>query len=205
MRRFWKRRDEDPDWPEPRAEFLQSLADEIRGARGRIRTRGLKLAFIVVAALALLVPLSAMAGRPAASSVSDAVKAVTKVALADTSSSTAPSWDKPKKPKHDHGDDDDDDDDYDYNKKCPNFGERRAALAKHQKQERDALKAHQRSPHPGFSKKALKRHFKLEWRSLHAHQKAERDQLKKECGKGRHHKRHHGDDDHHHHKRGHHR
>jgi hypothetical protein len=200
LRRFWKRRDEGADWPEPRPEFLQSLADDIRGARGRIRTRGLKLAFVVVAALALLVPLSAMAGRPAASTVSDAVKAVTKVVRADTSSSNAPTWDKPKKPKHDHGDDDDDDDDdYDYNKKCPDFGKRRAALAHHQKQERVELKAHQRSPHPGFSKKELKRHFKLEWRALHAHQKAERDQLKKECGKGRHHKghhkRHHDDDD----------
>jgi hypothetical protein len=186
LRRFWKRRDEGAEWPEPRQEFLQSLADDIRGAGGRVRARGLKLAFVVVAALALLVPLTAMAGRPAASSVSDAVKAVANVVRADTSS--APSWGKPRKPKHG----------YDYNKKCPDFGKRRAALAHHQKQERDALKAHQRTPHPGLSKKQLKEHFKEEWRALHAHQKAEREQLKKECGKGRHHKRHKG-----HHKRHH--
>ena len=172
MRRFWRR--DKADWPEPRAEFLQSLSDEVRSGRGRIRHGGLRLAFVVVGVIALLVPVAAIAGRPGTQDLRAAVKAVTSAVNADTSAS--PKWGKPPRPGHGN-----------YN--CPNYGERRRALARHQKQERDALKAHQRQPHPGLSKKQLQEHFKAEWRALHAHQKAEREQLKRECGKGHgHHK-----------------
>lgn len=167
MRRFWTR-DDKADWPEPRAEFLQSLSNNVRGARGRTGARRLRLVFVLAAALALLVPLSAVAGRPAPSNVRAAVKAVASALTAN-----GPSTAGKKGGKNDNGD-------YD----CPNYGERRSALAHHQKQERDALKAHQNQPHPGLSKKQLQEHFKMERQALHEHQKAEREQLKRECGKG---------------------
>jgi hypothetical protein len=194
MRRFW-RRERRADWPEPRPEFLQTLSAEIREGRRRRRVpaMALRLAFLVVVAIAILVP-SAFAGSSGKSPVRDAVKAVISTVQAD-SKATASRGNGKGKGKHKDDDDDDDDDDDnddngdydDYDKKCPDFGKRRSALAHHQNQERAQLRAHQRSPHPGFSKKALRRHFKFERRMLHAHQKAEREQLKKECGKGRDH------------------
>ena len=183
MSRFWKKREDRADWPEPRAEFLQSLSDEIRHARGRVRAGGLRLAFAVFVALALIVP-SAFAATSGKPDVPSAMKAFVGAVQAD-SKGKPPKANPPGRGKHDDDDDDDDNGDYDYDKKCPNFGERRSALAHHQNQERRNLRAHQRTPHPGLSKKALRRHFKAERRALHAHQKAEREQLKKECGKGR--------------------
>jgi hypothetical protein len=189
MRRFWRREDR-AEWPEPRAEFLQSLSDEIRGARPRVRAIGLRLAFVVVIALALLIPLSAFAGSSGKSPVRQAVKAVYSTVQADSKASLSRNNGKKNKnddDDDDNGDDDDDDngDDDDYDKKCPNFGERRSALAHHQNEERANLRAHQRTPHAGLSGKALRQHFKSERRALRAHQKAEREQLKRECGKGR--------------------
>jgi hypothetical protein len=186
MRRFW-RRDDRADWPEPRAEFLQSLSDEIRGVRRRFRPGGLRLAFVMVVALALLVP-SAFAAGSGQSGVRDALKSVVSVVQADSKSSVARAGGGGK---HDDDDDDDDDDngDYDYDKKCPNKHERMRALIRHQQQERQELRNHQRNPHPGLSKKQLRRHFKSERRALKAHQKAEWDQFKREC------RRRGGDDD----------
>jgi hypothetical protein len=198
MSRFWKKREDRADWPEPRAEFLQSLADEIRGTRGRVRSLGLRLAFVMVIALALLVPLSAFAGGPG-SSARDAVKSVVSVVQADSKSSTSRNNggkhddDDDNGKKHDDDDDDDDDDDngdYDYDKKCPNKHERMRELIRHQQNERRELRNHQRQPHPGLSKKALRRHYKAERKALKAHQKAEWEKFKRECRK-----RGHDDDD----------
>jgi hypothetical protein len=67
--------------PQPRPEFLTSVADRVRSAdRQRSRARGFRLAFAGGLSAAMLVALAAVGGLSyAASSVTGAVQAVSKV------------------------------------------------------------------------------------------------------------------------------
>jgi hypothetical protein len=98
MRQFWKRREDRADWPEPRTEFLHSLADKVSETRGRRRFPELRLAFVLVVAVALLLPLAAFAGRSQKVSARETVKAVASILQANTTSRAT----------NRNGDDDDD-------------------------------------------------------------------------------------------------
>jgi hypothetical protein len=177
MKPFWRQREEQADWPEPRTEFLNSLADNVREARSRpSRFRELRLALVMAVVVALLVPLAAFAGRGPATGARDTVKAVFSI----VSEKSTPSRDAGR---GGHDDDDDDNGGHGYyDDECDDFGKRRSALARHQKAEREALRRHQsRSNHPGLSSRQRARHYKQERIALFFHQQQERKQLKKDC------------------------
>jgi hypothetical protein len=178
MKPFWRQRKDQADWPEPRTEFLNSLADNVQEARSRpSRFRELRLALVMAVVVALLVPLAAFAGRGPATGARDTVKAV----ISAVSDKSTPSRDAGR---GGHDDDDDDNGGHGYydDDECDDFGKRRSALARHQKAEREALRRHQtRSAHPGLSSRQRARHYKQERIALFFHQQQERKQLKKDC------------------------
>jgi hypothetical protein len=100
MRDFWKRRRDRADWPEPRTEFLDSLADEIRETRSQAKIGRFRLALVFGVFVALLLPLAAFGHNTPAG---ESVKAVVSYIQANTVGAASNADDD-----DDGGDDDDD-------------------------------------------------------------------------------------------------
>jgi hypothetical protein len=190
MRRLWNRRgegDHSGDWPEPRPEFLEAVADRVRSA-GHHGTGRVRLAFAGVLALALLVGLSAFGGVGyAARQAEKAAKAAAAPFTSDAATSTAgPQHKKPPK-------DDDDDDGYD--DKCKDLKDKLHKLKRKHHREWRALLAEQWRERKNFDGKrgsrAWHRLLKDQWRereALKREQRAERRELEKaikKCKKDR--------------------
>jgi hypothetical protein len=85
MRDFWERRRDRADWPKPRTEFLNSLADEVRETRKQARFSRFRLALVLGVLVALLLPLAAFADRsPAGDTTRDTITAVVSYLQANT-------------------------------------------------------------------------------------------------------------------------
>jgi hypothetical protein len=97
MRDFWKRRRDRADWPEPRTEFVNSLADEVREARSQAETRNqarigrFRLAFVLAVFVLLLVPVVGFAGSPSGGDGAGAkIEAVVSYLQANTVAKASP-------------------------------------------------------------------------------------------------------------------
>jgi hypothetical protein len=91
MRDLWKRRRDRADWPKPRTEFVNSLADQVRETRNEAETRNqarigrFRLALVLAVLVVLLVPVVAFAGRPSGGDGPGAtIKAVVSYVQANT-------------------------------------------------------------------------------------------------------------------------
>jgi hypothetical protein len=97
MRDLWKRRRDRADWPKPRAEFVDSLADEVREARNQAETRNqdrvgrFRLAFVLAVLVLLLVPVVGFAGSPSGGDGAGAkIEAVVSYLQANTVAKASP-------------------------------------------------------------------------------------------------------------------
>ena len=204
MKRFWSRKPDRPsaaDWPEPRPEFLSSVAERVGAARGHRERGRVQLALAGVLALVLLVALSAFGGvgyaaRQAGNAASAVAGPFSSGSAGGTAAASGPTHKKPPK-----GDDDDG-----YNDNCKDLKKRLKELHRTHLREWHALIAQQRQERKNFSGRKgssawhalLKRQWR-ERRALKREQLAERDELKqaiKKCKKDRDDDD--DDDDHHH-------
>ncbi|MFL5946506.1 MAG: hypothetical protein ACJ74C_13875 [Gaiellaceae bacterium] len=194
MKRFWSRQPDRPsaaDWPEPRPEFLASVADHVRSARGHRERGNVRFALAGVVALAALVAVSAFGGVGyAARKAENAVSAVSGPLSSDSSKGTVgQSGFAHRKPKHD-------DDDNGYDDKCKDLKKQLKELKRAHIREWHALLAQQRLERKNFSGRkgspAWHALLKKQWserRALKREQHAERKELKaqiKKCKKDRH-------------------
>jgi len=191
MKRFWSRQPERPsavDWPEPRPEFLASVADRVRSARGHRERGNVRFALAGVVALGALVALSAFGGVGyAARKAENAVSAVSGPFSSDSSKGTVgQSGFTHRKPKHD-----DDDDGYD--DRCKDLKNKLKELKRTHQREWHALLAQQWQERKSFTGRrgspAWHALLKKQWserRALKREQHAERSELKqaiKKCKK----------------------